>query len=220
MSDVVVGGVLVLFGLALTFRGATLMRLLITVWGGLLGLSLGAGLVASVNGEPLLSSPAGWLVGGIAAIAFAALAYAFYVVGVLLALGSFGFAFGDAAADMLGIGQGWATFAIAVTAGLLVAIVGLALNLPRLLLVALSAIGGAAVTIAGAMVLTGAATVIGTGAGPAGWSVSEPVSLGWSLGCLALAGAGLISQLHSGGDRPRRRRWSGYGARMTPAGVR
>lgn len=208
MSYVVVGIVAVAVGLLLCLRGAVALRVVIAVWGALVGFNIGAALGAGGDADALLATPASWIVGLLLAVVFALLAYAFYAVGVILALGSLGFVLGAAVAEAFGVTDGAGLLLASIAGAIVLAVVGIALNVPRLLLAVASALMGAALVVRGVMVLTGDVRQA---------DVLEVVEIGgwWAVAFVVLAVVGLVVQVRAGAGRGSAR--SQWGSRAQPA---
>lgn len=208
MSDVLIGVLVAAIGLLLCLRGAAALRFVIATWGALVGFGLGAGLASPESG--FLTTTMAWVVAIVLALVFAVLAYVFYAVGVILALGSFGYAVGAAAMSAIGMPWSWVVTLVAVAVGVAFALAGLALNLPMALLSVVSALMGAAVAVTGAMLVVGA---IGLA------QLSDPEATAglrdewwWYAAYVVLALVGVVVQLSRGGRGSAREEWSGASA--------
>lgn len=156
MTDLVLGLIAIVVGLIFCFAGSSLMRFVITLWGALVGFGLGAGLVSQNTGDHLLATALAWTVGLVLALVFAVLAYLYYAVAVVLAMGGVGFALGGSLLAAIGVTWNWLIVLAAVAVGIVFALVAIIGDLPLVLLQVLSAIGGAAVAVSGLMLLVGA----------------------------------------------------------------
>ena len=156
MTDILLGLIAIAVGLAFCFGGVYVMRLVISVWGAFAGFTLGAGLVAGIAGEQFLGSVLGWALGLVLALVFGLLAYFFYAVSVVLAMGSVGFAVGSWLMVALGLDWSWLVALAGVALGVVFAVAALAIDLPTTVLIVISAIGGAAVAVSGLMLVFGA----------------------------------------------------------------
>lgn len=154
MGDTVLGVLAIVIGALFCFRGLPAMRVVIALWGALVGFALGGGVVAAATDTDVLGTGAGWLVAILVAVIFAALAYLYYAAAVVLAMGAAGFAVG-AGAMTAATGQNWAVITVGVIAGVVLAAIAIALNLPAILLMIASVLGGAVSVTGGAMVLAG-----------------------------------------------------------------
>lgn len=156
MTDILLGLVAVMVGLTFCFGGVFLMRIVIPVWGAFAGFAFGAGLVAGLADERFLGSVLGWALGLVFALVFALLAYFFYAVAVVLAMGSVGFSLGSWLMVTLGVDWSWLIALVALTLGVVFAIAALLANMPTVVLVVLTALGGSALAVAGVMLVFGA----------------------------------------------------------------
>lgn len=156
MDNIVVGVVAVLVGALLCFRGYVTMRLIISLFGAFVGFLLGAGLVAGVTDSGFGQLALSWLVGIVGAVLFGVLAYFSYQLAVIIGMASIGFTIGTSVMAALGVGSQVATVGVGVIAGILLAIIAIATDLPAVILVILTAVAGASVTLSGIMLLAGA----------------------------------------------------------------
>jgi hypothetical protein len=155
-ADIAFGVFLVVVGAAFCFQGYLTLRLLIPIWGALAGFSVGAGIVAAVNDERFLATALGWVVGLVVAVVFALVAYLYYAVSVVIAMGAIGFLLGTSAMYAFDVRWQWLIVTVGILAGAVLALLAVAADLPMVLLVVLSALGGASAIVGGAMLLTGA----------------------------------------------------------------
>jgi hypothetical protein len=156
MNDVLVGLAAIAIGLLFCFRGYVAMRLIIPVWGFFAGFMLGAGLVAGVGDEGFLRSAAAWLTGLAIGLLFAVIAYLYFVVSIVLAMGTVGFALGTATLTALDVSWSWVVVLGGLAAGVLLAVLAIATDLPAVVLIVLTALGGASVAVFGLMLILGA----------------------------------------------------------------
>lgn len=159
MVEIILGLVAILAGLLFCFGGAPLMRVVLTIWGAVAGFGVGSGLVAHFTGDHFLATALGWIVGLVLALTFAILAYLYYFVAVIVAMGSAGFAVGGAVMAAMGVTWNWVVIVIAVAVGTVFAVAAIVADLPLLLLQVISAMGGAAVAVAGLMLTLGSIDV-------------------------------------------------------------
>ena len=155
-ADIAFGVLLLLVGAAFCFQGYLALRLLIPIWGALVGFSVGAGLVAAVNDERFLATALGWIVGLVVAVVFALLAYLYDAVSVVLAMGAIGFLLGTSVMYAFDVQWEWLIVLVGIAAGVLLAVLAVVADLPMVLLVVLSALGGASAMVGALMLLTGA----------------------------------------------------------------
>lgn len=212
MADILVGLVALLIGLMLCFSGYAALRVVLSLWGALIGFSLGSALATWINDDSYLATALGWTVGIVLALLFALLAYLYYAVGVILSLGAMGFALGTAGMAALGVQWDWVLVMIGVVAGVAVAALAIAADVPLLLLVVLSSLAGATVSIGGVMLLLGVLDLADLESS----SLTENIDdhWFWALGHLALAVTGILWQLRrSRGVVTARQGWDGAAAR-------
>lgn len=144
-------------GALFCFRGYLAMRVIIPIWGAFAGFVLGAGIIASVTDESYLRTLAGWLVGFVVALIFAALAYLYYEISVLVVMASVGFTLGTTAMIALDVTWSWLVIAVGVGVAVLLAFLAIAADLPTGLLVILTALAGSSAVVLGIMLMVGAA---------------------------------------------------------------
>jgi hypothetical protein len=205
VDTVVVGIIAVLIGALLCFRGYVTMRLIISLFGAFVGFLLGAGLVAGVTDSGFGQLALSWLVGIVGAVIFGVLAYFSYQIAVVIGLAGIGFTVGTSVMAAVGVGSPVATVAVGLLAGALLAVIAIMTDLPAVLLVVLTALAGASVTVAGVMVIAG---TIGINRLTAE-GVGAEMSRGWWWYVLygGLALLGIIAQLRSRGPRTMRQQW-------------
>jgi hypothetical protein len=205
VDTVVVGIIAVLIGALLCFRGYVTMRLIISLFGAFVGFLLGAGLVAGVTDSGFGQLALSWLVGIVGAVIFGVLAYFSYQIAVVIGLAGIGFTIGTTMMAAIGVGSPVATVAVGLLAGALLAVIAIMTDLPAVLLVVLTALAGASVTVAGVMVIAG---TIGINRLTAE-GVGAEMSRGWWWYVLygGLALLGIIAQLRSRGPRTMRQQW-------------
>ena len=155
-ADIAFGVLLLLVGAAFCFQGYLALRLLIPIWGALVGFSLGAGMVAAWTDEGFLATTLGWIIGLIVAVVFGLLAYLYYAVSVVIAMGAIGFLVGTSIMYAFDVQWEWLIVVVGIAAGVLLALLAVVADLPMVLLVVLSAMGGASAIVGAVMLLTGA----------------------------------------------------------------
>lgn len=211
MEDIVVGLIALLAGIVFCFSGYRTFRVVIPIWGAFVGFSLGAGVVAALTGDALLAKPVGWLVGAFVALAFAALAYLYFEVAVTLSMASLGFAAGASLMVALGLDWNWLVALAGVALGIVAAVLAIATNLPRIILVVVSATAGATAIVGGAMLLVGALETVDF----TNHAVTARIEddWWWYLLYVFLAFAGIFSQARSNAEADARAYWAANGGR-------
>lgn len=139
LNQVIVGGLMVLVGLGVTFYGYTIFRLILPVLGLFFGLILGTSMLPN---SPIL----GWTLGIFFAIAFAVLAYAFWAVMMGVAGAFVGFSLGYMFGDWIGFGN-WLNVILGVGLGAVFAV--LYFMFKDLMVMIWTAFAGAGIIFAG-----------------------------------------------------------------------
>lgn len=156
MIDVLLGIFAILAGLLLCFGGAFALRIVFPIWGAFAGFAFGAGLVAGFAEQSFLGTVLGWVLGLVFALIFAIFAYFSYAVAVVVVMASIGFAVGSGLVVALGIDWNWVAVLVGLAIGALLGVAAVAADMPMIVLVLVSAVGGAVSTVAGLMLLFGA----------------------------------------------------------------
>ncbi len=99
------------------FWGYLAFRVVIPIWGAFVGFGVGAGLIASFCGDGFLQTGLGWIVGIAVALLFAVLAYLFYEVAVVIAMGSIGFTLGVSLMVALDVSWTWTVILVGLALG-------------------------------------------------------------------------------------------------------
>lgn len=192
MSQIILGILAIAAGAVFCFRGYLAMRAVIGVWGGFVGFGVGASLVAAFTQQPLLSGPLGWVAAIVGAALIGGLAYTFYAVAVILAMGSVGFGLGSGAAGLFALPQWMLVVAGVIGAGALIAL-AVVTNMPEVLLILVAASGGASAIVAGIALVMGLVPLSGAEQGALGEVLGEHWWL--NVAYLVLLGAGIVTQL-------------------------
>lgn len=159
MEDLVTGSAALIVGAALCLGGYIAIRIILPIWGALVGFTVGVALVAAVTGEGIFATLVSWVAGIALAIVFAACAYLYYEVSVVLAMGAAGFVIGSTVLLAFGVGWSWLVTLGGLALGVVFALLAIVANLPMVLLTVLTALAGAATATTGAMILVGALDV-------------------------------------------------------------
>src|SRR6185503_12340584 len=143
------------------------------------GFAFGAALVANFASEHFLGSVLGWVLGLVFGLVFAVLAYLYYYVAVVIAMGAFGFAIGSGLVVALGISWNWFAVLVGLAVGLVIGLVSIFANMPMIVLVVCGALAGAVGVVGGLMLLVGSLNSADFSRGDFTDTVSN--SFGWSL---------------------------------------
>jgi hypothetical protein len=159
MSDVLLGLLAIGVGLVFCFFGFLAMRILIPLWGAFAGFMFGAALIDGITGDGFLGSALGWFVGVAVGLVFGLIAYLYYEISVFIAMAAIGFGLGTSLMVVLGVTWNWAVVLVGVAVGALLALVAIVADLPTIILIVLTALGGANVAVFGLMLMFGAVDV-------------------------------------------------------------
>jgi Domain of unknown function (DUF4203) len=203
MDQLLIGVLLALLGLLLCFAGLRLWFLLLPLLAAAVGFYIGAqGIQAFFADSEFLATALSWFGGLILAVGFAVLSWYLWYAGVVILAAALGAIVATGLLHALFVNPwGWAL----VLVGLLGAVIGfwlaMALHLPGYIVVAGSALVGAALTIAGVMTMFGTITIseLSNGVGIA--VVDEVKNQGaswlWVVAGIILSIAGIMFQLQS-----------------------
>jgi len=136
-----------LLGTVICFGGYRLFLFLLPLWGFFFGFGLGAETMQALFGQGFLSTVTSWVVGFVVAVVFALLSYLFYAVGVALLAGSLGYALGAGFMYLIGVDWGWLVWLVGIVVGVVAVIVTFYFNIQKYVIIAATAIGGAAVIV-------------------------------------------------------------------------
>ncbi len=199
MGYVWIGVIEIGLGLVFCFLGYSAARVVLGLWGAVIGYLAGGLLYVALSqwlGGGWISAVPEWVFSVALALVMAWLSFAFYAIGVLLSMGAAGWALGQAVAQGMHL-PAWMTLALSlvIAAGLVVA--GWTMNIPRLLLILVTAAVGAAGVIDGIQLLMGT-RLPWTDAGF--WRLQTNTAVIWGAGYLVLMLAGIFFQArqHSG----------------------
>ncbi len=189
MGQIWVGVAEIALGLVFCFLGHSAARVVLGLWGAVVGFFAGALAYVAVYrwvGGGWMAAVPDWVFTIGMSLLLAWLSFAFYSMGVLLSMGAVGWGLGQVMSQAFHF-PAWLALAISLVlaAGLVVA--GWTMNLPRLLLIVLTAMVGAGAIIDGAQLLLG-------GRLPwfdeASWRQETATNAAWAGAYLVLAVAG------------------------------
>mgnify|MGYP001817895098 FL=1 len=184
-----------LFGLAVVFGGYRLFLFLLPIWGFFFGLGLGAQTVQAIFGTAFLATITSWVVGFIIGAIFAVLAYLFYIFAVALISGSFGYGVAVGLLTAIGLNFGLIVWLLGIIAGIVLAVVVLALNIQKYAIIVITAVGGTAAIIFALLASVGGLSPAQLAGSPVLSAIQD--SFLWLIFFLVVAGAGIIFQIRS-----------------------
>jgi len=194
LETLIIAVLLLIIGIAFCFGGYKWFMILLPIWAFLVGFVIGAAAVSGVYGESILSLIVIVVAGLITGLLLAVLVYMFFNLAIILLGASLGFTLGSGIAYYLGFETGF----IPVMAGLIVAVVvgflAFRLNLPKYIIIALTALMGSEALLSGALLLVGFISLNDLAQGLLGSIMSH--STVWSFIWLVLALVGAAVQLH------------------------
>ena len=188
METVLVAAVAITVGLVVGAVGTRMFYLVLPLWGFLIGLVLGADLMASIAGDGLFATLGGWLAGAGLGLMLAALA-GLWFYGAVLVLGiGLGATVASGLLAAVGVEGGLLTLAVGAAAGVGVALVVIVTDGPSVLVAAITAYAGATWVTIGGMLLMGRVQIAdlhGVGAAGAMRGDVPALALAFALGTLA-----------------------------------
>lgn len=150
----ILGPLALIIGVLFCLAGYRLFRIIMAIWGFLLGFFIGAQLILSFLGSSSFATTMAWITGILLGLILALLAYALYTAAMTLLGAGIGYVLGIELMTILGLGnQTVVVVIVGLILAVLFAILILALDLARLLIVANTAMGGAAAIVIGILLL-------------------------------------------------------------------
>jgi Domain of unknown function (DUF4203) len=150
----IIGPLTLMIGALFCFAGYRLFRVIMAIWGFLLGCFIGIQVITSFLGNGSMETALAWGTGLALGLVLAILAYALYTAAITLLGASIGYVLGLGLMNGLGIGnQATLVVSVGLILAVLFAILILALDLARLLIVANTAMGGAAAIVTSILLL-------------------------------------------------------------------
>jgi hypothetical protein len=150
----IIGLLALIIGALFCFAGYRLFRVIMAIWGFLLGFFVGTQVIMSLLGNTTFATGLAWGTGILLGLLLALLAYALYTAAMTLLGASIGYLLGTGLMTALGIGnQSTVVIIVGLILAVLFAILILALDLARLLIVANTAMGGAAAIVIAILLL-------------------------------------------------------------------
>jgi hypothetical protein len=185
-----------LFATALMFGGYRFFLFLLPIWGFFFGFGLGAQAVQALFSDGLFATVTSWVVGFVVAIIFALASYFFYAAAIAVIAGMLGYMLGVGIMDLFGLnGLSLITFIVAVILAAAMVVVTFRFNLQKYVIIAATAIGGAAMAIGVLMLGIGGVTLTQLAEHPLRllWQTSPFMAIVFVL----LAIAGIVVQIRA-----------------------
>ena len=191
--QIVIALIALVLGLLIAFGGWRFFLLLLPFWGFLVGFNLGTEATVALFNEGTFATLLSWIVGFVLAVVFAVLSYLYFYAAVALIAGGVGYALGAAAWGLIGNEQGFIAFVLGIIVGVVFAVGTLALHVPKVLVVLLTAVGGAALVVGAWFILTGQVPTDNITWAKIGSLISANIL--WAVIWVAIAVAGILAQL-------------------------
>jgi len=192
-QDFLIGALILLAGAAFCFAGYRFFRILIAIWGFFAGFNLGTAAMTALFSNAFLQTTTGIVLGLVLGLVFAVLAYFFYYFADVLLGATAGYDLGSGFIGAIGLNNpGFIAVIVGVVLAVVFAFLILILNLPKLLIMVFTALGGAVAMLAGLLILLGQAKVAYLQYGDAVALVRA--SWFWSIIAIALAVVGFLVQ--------------------------
>ena len=155
-QDFLIGALVLIVGALFCFAGYRFFRILITIWGFFAGFNLGTAAMTALFNNAFLGTTTGIVLGIVIGLVFAALAYFFYYFAVVLLGATAGYDLGSGFIGAIGLNNpGFIAVIVGVVLAVVFALVILLFNLPKLLIMVFTALGGAVAMLAGLLILLG-----------------------------------------------------------------
>src|SRR6188474_770997 len=191
LEGFLLGIIALLVGAAFTFYGFKFFLILLPLWAFVAGFAAGAQAMSVLFGEGFLTTVLGWVIGFLTGAVFAVLSYLWYWAAVALLGGLVGYQLGVGLLALISL-TGIVSVAIGVLLGVVFAVGTIVLGVPRALVVVLTALGGAATIVAGALLIIGRIQTEDLGSGLVGAVIYDNVF--WLLAFAVVAALGIIWQ--------------------------
>ena len=186
----------VVLGAAFAFGGWRFFLILLPIWGLFVGFNIGTEATRALIGDGTFATVTSWAIGIILALVFAVFAYLYYYAAIAVLAGTVGFIIGSSLWGLIGSDDGIIAFILGIGLGAVFAIAALMLNVPKYLVIALSAIGGAALIVGGWFILTGQIPTDNVTWFAIGNEIAN--SFIWLVVWLGIAVVGFIAQMATG----------------------
>lgn len=191
-GDILVGIGVSIVGLLLVFSGYAFARILLTIWGFVIGVLLGGSLLNDLSSSGFLNTTLGIILGIVLGLVFAALVYFFFYVAIVFAGAALGFSIGSGFLQLFGMDPNFLTAMLGIAVGVIFGIAFIVFNLPRAYLIVVTALGGAVLTIGGLLLAFNQIPLEYFSYQTARIAVDN--SIFWSIGAFALAVFGVVVQ--------------------------
>jgi hypothetical protein len=187
-QTILVSVIAILLGLALNLAGYRFFMILLPIWAFFAGFSATATAITGFWGTGFLTTIFSWVLGLLIGLLFAALAYLFYYVAIVILGASVGYLLGVGFMTWLGFKLGLITVLVGLALATIFALGVWYLKVPKVLIIVLTALAGAASLLAGLFLALGIIPLTDLEWGLVGAVIRQ--SGWWTLVYLAVAGVG------------------------------
>ncbi|MCP4362587.1 MAG: DUF4203 domain-containing protein [Chloroflexi bacterium] len=159
LVSILVALVILLIGAVFCFGGFRFFRLLLPIFGFIVGFWVGEGIIAAVFDYTSTMVIVGWIVGLITGLVLAGLSYFLFTVGIVILGALFGFWLTSVVVTAVGLSNTLLVLLLSVAGAILFALLIRRANLQALLVMGITAVYGATMFITGFAMLLGVVTV-------------------------------------------------------------
>lgn len=198
MLSPIIAGLLLAFGVMFCFGGYRWFMVLLPLLPFLVGFIAGAKAVYDIYGLSIVSLLVTIMAGLIFGFVIAILAYLSFNLAIIFLGALFGYTLGYGIISYLGYETGFIPLMAGLAVGIVAAFLAVRFNLPKYIVVGLTALVGAEALLSGALIMTGVMPLSDLQYGFLGSLLNN--SLTWIAVWLLLAGTGAAFQLRRGGS--------------------
>jgi hypothetical protein len=181
-----------LIGIAVCFNGYRWFLIILPIAGFVFGFGLGAQTLQALFGIGFLATATSWIVGFFVGLVFAVLSYLFYIVGVALVTGSWGYGLGVGLMGLIGLGTGLISWLVGMVFGVVVALLALGLNIQKWIIIAVTSFSGSGVIVGTLLFVLGKINPADLGTSAVQQAISD--SFLWLVLYLVLGILGFVGQ--------------------------
>lgn len=183
----------VILGLLLCFAGFRLFATLLPMFGFFAGFLITAQAIQQLFGGGFLATVGSWVFGFVIGAFCALAAHTFYYAAVVILSASVGYEVGVGLMAGFGVTAGVIQFLVGVALAVAIIAVAIRFNLPKILIVALTAEMGASMMLTGILLATGHISLAALHWGVVGAFIRA--SWFWFLALIVITAAGILAQL-------------------------
>ena len=182
-----------MLGLVVCFAGFRLFVILLPIWAFFAGFLATAQSIAQLFGGGFLATLSGWVFGFVVGLFFALASYFFYYAAIVLLAATVGYEIGAGVMATLSINSGFLQFIVGLALAVVFTVGVIVLGIPKVFIVVLTALGGAAMVLAGVLLAIGRIPLTALGRGLVGAFVHD--SWFWALAYIAIVALGIVVQM-------------------------